>query len=72
MLSRLRFKRGWVVREAALGPDAYLLWAGVESRWLGVIRAECWLRRRAMYLMPLENASYLQYSFTDTATWTPG
>lgn len=61
MLSRPRFQPGWVAQQAALGPDAYLLWDGVEIRWLGVIRAECWLHRRAMYLMPLENASYLQY-----------
>lgn len=42
------FRRGWVWQEAALGPDGCVFWAGVEISWNRVIRANCWLARRAL------------------------
>lgn len=37
------FERGWVVQEAALAPEAFILWAGVEINWLMFLRV--YLRR---------------------------
>lgn len=45
------FGRGWVVQEAALGPDAVLLWAGVEMHWLNILQTELWRLRRAVQSM---------------------
>lgn len=33
MLQLPWFKRGWVIQEAALGPQCYLLWRGIETPW---------------------------------------
>ncbi|KAK3942686.1 heterokaryon incompatibility protein-domain-containing protein, partial [Diplogelasinospora grovesii] len=41
------FLRGWVVQEAALGPDAKILWAGAEIRWMSLLRVSQWLAYRA-------------------------
>lgn len=46
------FHRGWVVQEAALGPDAFMLWAGEEVRLVGMLRVYAWLSARAQSLMP--------------------
>lgn len=41
------FSRGWVVQEAALGPDARILWGDVEIDWLQLLRAYSWVHSRA-------------------------
>lgn len=41
------FHRAWVVQEAALGPDARILWGDVESSWFQLLRACSWVRSRA-------------------------
>lgn len=46
------FDRGWVVQEAALGPDALMLWAGEEVKFVSVLRVYSWMMRRAYTLMP--------------------
>lgn len=46
------FRRGWVVQEAALGPEGLMLWAGVQIRWMRVLRVFHWLDGRAKHLMP--------------------
>lgn len=45
------FERGWVVQEAALGPECRVLWAGEDIPWLSILRVEHWLSKRAFYLM---------------------
>lgn len=52
MVNRPWFDRGWVVQEAALGPDARILWAGMEIMWMSVLRVDRWLMWRAAHLMP--------------------
>lgn len=42
------FRRGWVVQEAALGPDARILWGEVEIDWLQFLRAYSWVHARAI------------------------
>lgn len=42
------FSRGWVVQEAALGPDARILWGDVEIDWLQFLRAYSWVHSRAI------------------------
>lgn len=39
------FERGWVVQEAALGPECLVLWSGIEIPWISVLRVACWLNR---------------------------
>lgn len=46
------FIRGWVVQEAALGPDALMLWAGEEVRLVSVLRVYYWIYRRAEGVIP--------------------
>lgn len=46
------FRRGWVVQEAALGPDALMLWAGEEVRLVSLLRVFLWMMSRARLLMP--------------------
>lgn len=46
------FTRGWVVQEAALGPDAVVFWAGDQIQLISVLRVNYWLMRRAIPLMP--------------------
>lgn len=41
------FRRCWVVQEAALGPDARILWGHVEMDWLDFLRAYSWVHARA-------------------------
>lgn len=55
------FKRGWVVQEAALGPDARVLWAGVELSWMRILRTDNWRIWRARPWMPdsLLSLSYI-------------
>lgn len=40
------FSRGWVVQEAALGPEARILWSLCEMRFLDLMRTEMWYKRR--------------------------
>ncbi|KAI1086350.1 heterokaryon incompatibility protein-domain-containing protein [Rostrohypoxylon terebratum] len=40
------FLRGWVVQEAALGPDAKIMWAGTEIPWISLLRVYPWLAYR--------------------------
>lgn len=49
------FSRGWVVQEAALGPNACVLWAGVEIDWMSLLRANYWWANRAMHLWPISH-----------------
>lgn len=42
------FSRGWVVQEAALGPDACILWGDVKIDWLRFLRAYSWVHSRAI------------------------
>ncbi|KAG6353547.1 hypothetical protein INS49_005509 [Diaporthe citri] len=49
------FHRGWVVQEAALGPDALTLWAGEEIRLVSVLRVAYWITWRAKTLMATLN-----------------
>lgn len=49
------FGRGWVVQEAALGPDALIVWAGEEVRLVSVLRVCSWISWRAQSLMPRLN-----------------
>ncbi|KAI3395887.1 hypothetical protein diail_672 [Diaporthe ilicicola] len=42
------FRRGWVVQEAALGPDARILWGDVDIDWLHFLRAYSWVHSRAI------------------------
>lgn len=46
------FRRGWVVQEAALGPDALVLVAGKEIRLASMLRVYAWMANRARSLMP--------------------
>lgn len=46
------FDRGWVVQEAALGPDALVLWAGEEVRLVSVLRVCYWNLKRAQPVIP--------------------
>jgi len=41
------FYRGWVVQEAALAPDAVILWVRVKVPWMSLLRADYWGRWRA-------------------------
>ncbi|KAJ4385637.1 hypothetical protein N0V93_010066 [Gnomoniopsis smithogilvyi] len=41
------FSRGWVVQEAALGPECLVLLAGLEIPWLNILRVHLWLNRRS-------------------------
>ena len=41
------FLRGWIVQEAALGPDERILWAGAEIHWMSLLRVYEWLKYRA-------------------------
>lgn len=45
------FQRGWVVQEAALGPDCRVLWAGVEIPWISILRVYHWLGYRGPNLL---------------------
>lgn len=36
------FERGWVVQEAALGPDCLVLWSDVEISWISILRVATW------------------------------
>ncbi|KAI1439857.1 heterokaryon incompatibility protein-domain-containing protein [Annulohypoxylon stygium] len=40
------FLRGWVIQEAALGPDAKIMWAGAEISWMSLLRVYQWLAYR--------------------------
>lgn len=42
LLQQPWFRRGWVVQEAALGPNALILWAGYEIDWLALVRSYIW------------------------------
>lgn len=48
------FQRGWVVQEAALGREAYVLWTGIEIHWGSCIEVQYWLLNRAYSLMTEE------------------
>lgn len=41
------FSRGWVIQEAALGPEAIILWAGFKLLLSDATRADMWYSRRA-------------------------
>lgn len=46
MLSLPWFSRGWVVQEAASGPEAFVLWAKTEIKWSRILRVSYWLDMR--------------------------
>lgn len=46
MLSLPWFSRGWVVQEAASGPEAFVLWAKAEIKWSSILRVSYWLEMR--------------------------
>lgn len=46
MLSLPWFSRGWVVQEAASGPEASVLWAKAEIKWRRILRVSYWLKMR--------------------------
>ncbi|KAI9736117.1 MAG: hypothetical protein M1818_006293 [Claussenomyces sp. TS43310] len=48
LLQQPWFSRGWVVQEAALGPEALVLWADTTIDWLKIVRAYIWRIRRAL------------------------
>lgn len=50
MLEQPWFKRGWVVQEASLGPDADILWASVHIGWDSVLRVNYWLKCRGRFV----------------------
>lgn len=68
------FSRGWVVQEAALAAEAWLLWGHTEIHWFDLMRSYIWLLRRAdsirarfgIYLVgPLHMALFIQLHFHD-------
>lgn len=46
MLSLPWFSRGWVIQEAASGPEAFVLWAKAEIKWSRILRVSFWLTMR--------------------------
>lgn len=52
LLDQPWFHRGWVVQEAALGPDGLVLWAGKEIRLESILRVNLFLEQRVMALNP--------------------
>lgn len=58
LVNRPWFRRGWVVQEAALGPDALVFWAGVEMKWISLLRCHEWLVARAKHLLPTMGNDY--------------
>lgn len=67
------FDRGWVMQEAALGPDGCVLWAGVEIPWSSLIRAYCWLVRRAVvpgatYIWSVHSRTYARHQRKEAGT----
>lgn len=80
LLDRPWFSRGWVVQEAALGPDARIIWAGVEIPWLSLLQVYTWLAYRASpkmrltqqvkFLSPLHMLKFkIERSDVDKAFW---
>lgn len=49
MLSLPWFSRGWVVQEAASGPEAFVLWAKTEIKWSRILRVNYWLEMRVKH-----------------------
>lgn len=49
MLSLPWFSRGWVVQEAASGPEAFVLWARTEIKWSRILRVSYWLDMRVKH-----------------------
>lgn len=65
MLQLPWFKRGWVIQEAALGPQCYLLWGGVEIPWSDLLHGyRCYVISRR-WTVPTK-LSLLHYSVTTT------
>lgn len=54
LLSQPWFRRGWVVQEAALGPDAVVRWGDTNIDWLKLMRTYIWCIRRALKLPSFE------------------
>ncbi|KAH7067481.1 heterokaryon incompatibility protein-domain-containing protein [Paraphoma chrysanthemicola] len=48
------FRRGWVVQEAALGPDVVVRWGDTNINWLKLVRTYIWCVRRALKLPSYE------------------
>lgn len=49
------FRRGWVVQEVVLGPDACILWASVQIRWISILRLNHWFVYRALPVYRSQN-----------------
>lgn len=55
LLQQPWFSRGWLVQEAALGPEAHVLWADTEIDWLKIVRAYVWRIWRALELPNIQH-----------------
>lgn len=51
LVSQPWFSRGWVVQEAALGPESLVLWAGETIPWVSLLRVQHWLNKRSHHLI---------------------
>lgn len=49
------FERGWVVQEAALGPDCLVLWSNVEMSWMSILRVAIWVDAEIHQIEALSN-----------------
>lgn len=72
------FSRGWVVQEAAFGPEASILWADIEIEWIRVLRVNYWFSKRLLlfkkevYTLPrLHVEQYLLRKPKEAGTYWP-
>lgn len=68
LVSQPWFFRGWVVQEAALGPDCVVLWAGMELPWLSILLVYFWVWQRAIIFMPTLSGWTISRSHSQTFT----
>lgn len=65
MLQQAWFKRGWVIQEAALGPQCYLIWGSVEIPWDEFLQGYRCYVLSGLWNMPAK-LSPLHYNVTTT------
>ncbi|KAF3764297.1 HET-domain-containing protein [Cryphonectria parasitica EP155] len=58
------FKRGWVVEEAGLAAEVWVLWGGASIDWLHILRTVRWVASRASTLEDVYNI-YVPYMHLD-------
>lgn len=77
LLDQPWFYRGWVVQEAALAPNARIIWGRSEIAWLSLIGAYNWMQKRApqakiafgLKLSDLHRSLYARQNFDHARTF---